>query len=215
MATICPTITAYSEAEYKQQLDVITAFAKRIHIDLTDGKFTKESTIGHSRADWPKDIQADFHLMYKNPEPAVQELLARKPHLIVVHFEVGGNLRSLASACRNVGVKFGVALMPNTRAEPVTSHLSYLDHVLIFSGNLGYQGGSHADLNLLHKVSLLKQHNPKLEIGWDGGVNNQNASQIVFGGVDVLNVGGFIQNAADPEKAYHGLKRIADETGTT
>jgi pentose-5-phosphate-3-epimerase len=54
-----------------------------------------------------------------------------------------------------------------------------------------------------------------LEIGWDGGVTDQNISQLAFAGVDVFNVGGFIQKAEDPEKAFHVLERIADETGTT
>jgi pentose-5-phosphate-3-epimerase len=54
-----------------------------------------------------------------------------------------------------------------------------------------------------------------LEIGWDGGINDRNISQLVFGGVDVLNVGGYIQNANNPERAYNSLFRIADETGTT
>ncbi len=215
MAVVCPTVTAYTEEEYSRQLNLITKFAKRIHIDLTDGEFTKEKSVGIEQALWPEGFLADIHLMYKNPEEAVGELLPRKPNLIIVHFESGGNLRTLAGDCQSNGVKFGVAIMPKSRAEALMPHLSYIDHVLIFSGNLGYQGGSHADLNLLQNVRSIKDHNPKIEIGWDGGVNNQNASQLVFGGVDVLNVGGYIQNAEDPEKAYQGLARIADETGTT
>lgn len=215
MAVVCPTITAYSADEYARQLSLVTKFAHRIHIDLTDGEFTKEATVAPEQAQWPDSVIADFHLMYKNPEPAAQALLPRKPNLIIVHFEAAGNLRSIATACHGSGVKFGLALMPTARVEAVLPHLSYVDHVLIFSGNLGYQGGSHANLNLLQYVRLLKEHSPKLEIGWDGGVNNQNASQLVSGGVDALNVGGFIQNAENPEKAFHGLKRIVDETGTT
>ena len=88
-----------------------------------------------------------------------------------------------------------------------------IDHVLIFSGNLGSYGG-HANLDLLHTVRYLKNHKPGLEIGWDGGINSQNVAQLVFGGVDVLNVGAFIQNAENPEKAYLALDRIASETGS-
>jgi pentose-5-phosphate-3-epimerase len=86
---------------------------------------------------------------------------------------------------------------------------------LIFSGNLGYQGGSVADMQLLEKVDLLKKHKPNLEIGWDGGVNDQNVAELVLADVDVLNVGGFLQTSANPVATYHALSRIADETGTT
>jgi len=86
--------------------------------------------------------------------------------------------------------------------------------VLIFSGNLGEYGG-HANFDLLNKVDFLRQHKPELEIGWDGGVNLQNISQLAAGGVDVFNVGGFLQTAPDPEHEYLALERIAEETGTT
>jgi ribulose-phosphate 3-epimerase len=215
MAVVCPTVTAYTADEYRHQIDVVSKFARRVHIDLTDGIFTDKASVSPEQAQWPKELIADFHLMFKSPESAVHQLIARKPNLVVVHFENGGDLGALASACRSAGVKFGVALMPHTRAESVVNHLRYIDHVLIFSGNLGYQGGSRADFNLLAKVHFLKQHSPALEIGWDGGVNNQNASQIILGDVDVLNVGGYIQSADNPAQAFHGLQRIADETGTT
>jgi ribulose-phosphate 3-epimerase len=105
-------------------------------------------------------------------------------------------------------------LLPQTTVETITPALDHIDHVLIFSGDLGNFGG-HANLRLLDKVAELRRHKPELEIGWDGGINEQNISKLVFAGVDVLNVGGYIQNAEEPEKAYSRLVRIAEETGTT
>jgi pentose-5-phosphate-3-epimerase len=70
-------------------------------------------------------------------------------------------------------------------------------------------------MDLLNKAEELKRHRPQLEIGWDGGVNERNISRLAFSGVDVFNVGGYIQNAEDPERAYKALSRIAEETGTT
>ncbi|MDB5160771.1 MAG: rpe, Ribulose-phosphate 3-epimerase, partial [Candidatus Saccharibacteria bacterium] len=152
--------------------------------------------------------------MYKNPLPAVKEILTHRPHLIIVHAEAQGDFNEVLDLCRQAEVKIGVALLPATSPDYILSSLDLLDHVLIFSGDLGSFGG-HADLSLLAKVETLKKHKPDLEIGWDGGVNIQNVAQLVTGGVDVLNVGGYIQKAADPAKAYSDLMRIADETGTT
>src|SRR5690606_36219400 len=95
----------------------------------------------------------------------------------------------------------GVALLKDTPASAIEPYIDQIEHVLVFSGDLGYYGGK-ADLALLSKVTELKKMKPSLEIGWDGGINDHNASELVKGGVDVLNVGGFIQKATDPEDAY-------------
>lgn len=215
MSVICPTIDAYTEEEYRTQMERVVGFTHRIHIDLTDGIFTKEKSTGPKQAWWPAGVKADFHMMYTDPEEAVKEVIQHKPNLIIVHAEAEGDFTAFARYCHEQGVKTGVALLQNTPAEAILPALSHIDHVLIFSGNLGYQGGSQADLELLNKLSILKQHKPELEIGWDGGINDQNVSELVTSGIDVLNVGGYIQKAEDPARAYQALQRIVDETGTT
>lgn len=215
MAVVCPTITAYSTDEYKTQMDRVLHLGHRVQIDLTDGEFTKQKTVGPAEAWWPVGFKADFHLMYKYPIPAVQEILKHKPNLVMVHAECEGSFEEFVHICKIAGVKVGAALLQKTPTKVLYTALNQLDHVLIFSGNLGYQGGSHAELGLLEKVKDLKSKKPSLEIGWDGGVNNQNIAELILGGVDVINVGGFIHNASDPAKAYHTLQLIADETGTT
>ncbi len=215
MPTICPTITAYSEEEYKRQMEKIAGFASRIQVDLTDGIFTKEQTVGSEQAWWPAGVKTDLHLMYEDPQLAIPHLIGHNPNLIIVQAESKANLSEIADYCHGEHVRFGIALLPDTPAETVLPHLGLTDHVLIFSGNLGYQGGSHADLSLLQKAKFLKIKKPELEIGWDGGVNDQNIAALVTGGVDILNVGGFLQNSPDPLRSFTALQRIADETGTT
>jgi ribulose-phosphate 3-epimerase len=215
MPIICPTITAYSPAEYKEQMEKVAGFAHRIQIDLTDGLFTREKTIEPEQAWWTVGTRADFHLMYRDPAAAVQKIMQHKPSLIIIHAEADGDFEDFANFCHQRGVQVGVALLQESPANTLLPALHMIDHVLIFSGNLGYQGGSQADLGLLGKVHFLKIHKPELEIGWDGGINDQNVSQLVFGGVDVLNVGGFIQSSQNPARTFESLQRIADETGTT
>jgi ribulose-phosphate 3-epimerase len=152
--------------------------------------------------------------MYKNPRRAAEVILEHKPNMLIVHSEAEGNFASFVSLCRGAGVKVGVALLPRTPVDTILPALGSIDHVLVFSGELGRFGG-HVNLDLLNKVKVLRQHRHDIEIGWDGGVNLQNISQLAFGGVDVFNVGGFLQNSDDPEKSYRALARIAEETGTT
>lgn len=214
MSVICPAILAVDEAQYRRQIENVVHHAHRIQIDLTDGLFASNSTIKPEQAWWPVGFKADFHLMYRQPLTVIGAIIDHKPNLVIVHAEAEGDLLGLAKACRDHQIKIGVALLQDTPAEKITAALEHVDHVLIFSGALGEYGG-HANLSLLEKVKLLKQHKPDLEIGWDGGINDQNISELVTGGVDVLNVGGYIQNAADPAQAFATLQRIADETGTT
>lgn len=214
MPIICPSILAADNDQYNEQIKKVGHFAHRIQIDLTDGEFAKSLTVGPKDAWWPVGIKADFHLMYKDPSSAIQTILQHKPNMIIVHCESDGNLEALSSSCRRLGVKVGIAILQETDVNLILPGLADIDHVLVFSGHLGSFGGQ-TDLGLLRKVEILKNHKPGLEVGWDGGINQSNVAQLVFGGVDVLNVGGYIQNSTNPEHSYEMLQRIADETGTT
>lgn len=206
MAWVCPAVLAPDETAYHQAMERIGRLATRVQIDLTDGRFAKTKTVTPQQAWWPVGVKADFHLMYEQPMPAVKVILEHMAHLIIIHAEAQGSFSEVADYCRQAGVKIGVALLPATPAERIIPVLEEIDHVLIFSGDLGSYGGN-ADLTLLHKVKELKTAKPDLEIGWDGGVNDVNAKALMAGGVDVLNVGGYIQNADNPAEA---LKKLHD-----
>lgn len=214
MPVICPSILGSSAEQYRGQIEKVAAFADRIQIDLTDGEFAKNQTVQPEDAWWPVGVKADFHLMYRRPDSAIEVILEHKPHLIIVHAEADGNFSSIMGKFSQLDVKVGLALLPRTPVESILQVLDRLDHVLVFSGNLGEYGG-HANLDLLNKARALKQHKPHLEVGWDGGITDRNISQLAFGGIDVYNVGGFLQNSPDPEKGFYSLKRIVEETGTT
>lgn len=214
MAIVVPAILADSEELYKKQIENVVHDAHRLQIDLTDGGFAKSKTVRAEQAWWPIGIRADFHMMYRHPGPAAKAVVEHKPNLIIVHAEADGDFNMFADFCQKRGVKTGIALLPETPPEVILPGLHLIDHVLIFSGSLGKYGG-RANLDLLGKIPGLKEARPELEIGWDGGINDQNISALVSGGVDVLNVGGYIQNSDNPSKAVKTLQRIADETGTT
>jgi ribulose-phosphate 3-epimerase len=201
-AEICPTVLAGSAEEYRQQIERVAPFAPRIHIDVADGLFAPTKTILIDQIWWPGGVRADLHVMYKDPFKYVKLLLGLGPQLIVVHAEANGDFIEFAELAHARGVEVGVALKAETMPQMIEPALPWIDHVLIFSGSLGHFGGQ-ANTHLLTKVLYLKQQKPQLEIGWDGGVNNQNAH--------VLASGGFIQHASNPEAAYNTLLRLATE----
>ncbi len=214
MPVICPAVLAKDQHDFREQMERIAHFAERIQIDLTDGLFAVSKTVALEHVWWPHSIPADLHLMYKRPDLYLDQIIRLGPSLVIIHAEAEGSFTPFAQKLHEKGIKVGVALLEDTKPEEITPALKYIDHVLIFSGNLGHFGGQ-ADLKLLDKVNNLKQIKPELEIGWDGGINDRNIKKLAEGGVDVLNVGGFIQKADEPEAAYATLNKIVETTNDT
>jgi ribulose-phosphate 3-epimerase len=205
-ASICPSVTARDINEYKNQMERISRFATRMHIDVADGIFTPVKLLSVDQVWWPGGVRADLHVMYQRPFEHYKTYLSLGPQMVIVHAEAEGRFVPFAELMHRHGIEVGVALKPETPVELIRPALEWIDHILIFSGNLGHFGGQ-ADLSLLDKVQLLRRLKPQLEIGWDGGINAQNAQALARGGIEVLNVGGFIQHAADPRMAYGTLAR--------
>lgn len=208
--TICPTVTTDDPAVYQRQIEQTVSYAHRIHIDLSDGVFTRNKLMAIEDIWWPGGVRADLHVMYARPFDHLEALVALRPQLIIVHAEAEGDFKEFVAQTHHYGIEVGVALLPETPVEAIIPALEAIDHVLIFSGNLGHFGG-HADLALLDKARQLKELKPRIELGWDGGVNDQNARQLVEGGIDVLNAGGYLHGAVAPQKAYATLRAAIGE----
>lgn len=204
MPTICPAILCDKPEDFDRQMSISAKFADRIQVDLTDGDFAQSKTITLDEVWWPHGVIIDLHLMYQNPFDYLEKILLLKPNLVIVHVEAMIHHMHFAAELHKEGIKAGLAILPETPVHNIEQILHSFDHLLIFSGNLGHYGGE-ANLDNLIKASQAKEHHPDIEIGWDGGVNDQNAKTLVDGGVDVLDVGGYIQKADDPEVAYKQL----------
>lgn len=210
MASICPTVTASEPHAYREQMERVEQFAGRLHIDVADGELAPRKLIDLDHLWWPGNVAVDLHMMYKRPFDHVEVLIVQHPQLVIVHAEAEGDFVAFANNLHRHGIEVGVALLPDTPVSKIAPAIEHIDHVLIFSGNLGYQGGSTADMTLLNKVQELRELKPSLEIGWDGGVNEHNARQIAEGGIDVLNAGGYIHDAENAGAAYAKLKEVTE-----
>ena len=208
MAIITPTITAENPHTYREQMERVEPFAKRVHIDLMDGIFTPNKSVSTDQVWLPESITSDIHVMFQNPETVLEKLASLRPDTIIIPAEADFDLKSVLGLLRDAGVKLGLAVLPKTSIESLRNTISELDHLLIFSGNLGYQGGSHADLELLEKVAKARARNPQIKISWDGGVNDSNVQTLAAAGVDIINVGGYIHAALDPGLAYKTLTEL-------
>ncbi|MFY9227864.1 MAG: hypothetical protein WAO28_00860 [Candidatus Microsaccharimonas sp.] len=212
MSVIAPSITVETADQYKSAVDRIHSFAQRVHIDVSDGEFAPTFLLGESQLWWPKEWQVDVHAMVARPSEHIPQIIALKPNLITFHVEMAEDPLALLNLIKQSGIKAGVALLRSTVPLTVAEAIKQSDHVMIFSGELGKYGGT-ASLMQLEKVRLIRAINPEVEIGWDGGVNAENAYTLTQGGVDVLNTGSAIANAADPEGAYQILVKEINKHG--
>lgn len=203
-SVIAPAILAESTDQYKQLMERIQAFAERVHIDICDGEFAPAFTVAANQVWWPANWQADIHAMVARPSEHVDQLIALKPSLIIFHAEVAEDLIPLVQKIQGSGIKAGVALQRPTVPATVAALIQQVDHVMLFSGDLGHYGGT-ASMMQLEKARLVRAIKPSVEIGWDGGVVIENAYSLSQGGVDVLNVGGALARSNDPATTYKNL----------
>jgi ribulose-phosphate 3-epimerase len=194
MPVVAPALLCETDDMYKQTVERLMPFAQRVHIDISDGEFAPTFTVSADRVYWAQNWQADIHAMVARPSEYVQKLVAMKPNLIIFHAEAG------------------IALQRATVPATIAGLIEKVDHVMIFSGTLGHYGGT-ASLMQLEKVRLIKEIRPTVEIGWDGGVNVENAFSLAQGGVDVLNAGGAIAKSDDPAAAYAALVNESNKHG--
>lgn len=207
MPVICPTVLAENLKNYKLQMDRIAPFAKRVQIDLTDGDLAFGHTVDLKNIWWPHGVRADIHLMYRYPMDYIEQIHVLNPKMVIIHAEAEVDHMHFAAELHRFGILAGLCVLSETSIADVRRILHSFDHLLIFSGDLGRFGGK-ADLKLLHKVKEAKAIHEDIEIGWDGGVNDKNVRDLVDGGVDVLNVGGFIQKSQEPLRAYKQLSSL-------
>ena len=204
MSVIAPAILSESPDDYKAQIERLHGFADRVHIDISDGEFAPTFTINAAQIWWPQEWTVDIHAMVARPSEHLETLLALKPSMIIFHVEVQEDIVAILQHVKKFGIKAGIALLRSTVPSMVVNAIQAADHVMIFSGDLGRYGGT-ASLMQLEKIRLVKAIRQDVEVGWDGGVNVENAYSLAQGGVDVLNVGGTLAKAEDPKSVYGTL----------
>lgn len=213
MPTIVPTITTDKPEIYATNLQEFSKFSKRIHIDASDGTLAPTQLLPLSQIQPAGEgVTLDIHVMSARPSEHLADILRIKPSLCIIHAEVDDNIQDLFAKLKAAGIKVGVALLKTTFPKHVQERIAMSDHVMIFAGELGSQGGALDSLQM-EKVPLVRAIKQDLEIGWDGGVNLSNIRAVAHSGVDVINVGSAITNAPDKAAMYQSLLAESEKKG--
>lgn len=210
--TIIPTILVDNKKDFRDQAEKINVFTRRVQIDICDGIFAPTQTLDITNVWWPKNWEADLHLMVSKPSEYLDTIFKLSPSLVIFQAEVNEDLLPIFEQLKEQGIKTGVALLPSTYPGAVQQYIEAVDHVLVFAGQIGVQG-SPADLMQMEKIALIRAIKPELEIGWDGGANLTNIRAIAHADIDVIDVGSAISTAENPADMFNQLVAEIDKSG--
>ena len=210
--SIVPAVLTNNKVDYRNQIERINVFTRRVQIDVTDGVFVPAETLDITNVWWPRNWEADLHLMVAKPSEHVDTILKLNPALCILHAEAGENLLPIFEELKKNDIKTGLALLPPTFPGNVKPYIDVVDHVLILAGQPGVQG-SAADLMQMEKIQLIRNMKPELEIAWDGGANMTNIRALAHADLDVINVGSAIATADNPAQMFEELVAEIDKSG--
>jgi ribulose-phosphate 3-epimerase len=211
---IAPSILSANFAELGNEIkDVEKGGADYIHVDVMDGHFVPNITLGPMivKAIRPlTTLPLDVHLMIENPSQYIEAFADAGADYITVHVEADPHLHRTIQMITSKGVKAGVVLNPGTSAESIKPILQDVDMVLLMTVNPGFGGQSFIP-SVVPKIKQIREWaneiNPTLEIEVDGGINPETAAICAEAGADVFVAGSAIYNRSDRGAAIKDLKR--------
>ncbi|MFQ5926597.1 MAG: ribulose-phosphate 3-epimerase [Terriglobia bacterium] len=194
--------------------------ARIIHVDVMDGHFVPNLTIGApvvASLRKATDLLLDCHLMVAEPDRLLEAFVAAGADMISVHQEACVHFDRTLNAIRAAGVEAGAVINPATPVSTLSEVLPLVDFVLVMSVNPGF-GGQKFIANSLNKIRQLAAQRAEEKLNFrievDGGIGVENMGELVRAGVDIVVAGTCIFHAADPKEAVRQLRQAASLAAT-
>jgi ribulose-phosphate 3-epimerase len=216
MIEIVPSILSADFARLAEDIArVERGGAKMLHLDVMDGHFVPNLTIGPPVVESIRKatkLHLDVHLMIENPERYVTTFVEAGANSVSVHYEAARHLDCVLDMIRKAGAMAGVVLNPATPIALLEDIVGVADYVLLMSVNPGF-GGQKLIPYVLEKVrkldSLRREKQLALLIEIDGGVHKENLAEVARAGCDWIVTGSAIFHSPDPEATVREMREIA------
>lgn len=215
---IAPSLLSADFAHLADQIKMVEEVgADMLHIDVMDGHFVPNITIGPVVVQWIRRVTSipfDVHLMIENPDAYIEAFVKAGANFISVHFEASKHLNRSLQLIRSLSCKAGVVLNPSSPVEWLDSTLEDVDFVMLMSVNPGFSGQKFLP-SVLRKLEKLRTMREKFNLSFpievDGGVGLNNLREALAAGADWFVAGSSVYQSADPRRTIHQMKEILQE----
>ena len=213
MVKVAPSILAADFTKLGEEIQAVEkAGADWIHIDVMDGHFVPNITVGPlivEAVNRVTDLPLDVHLMIENPDRYIPEFVEAGADVLTVHIENCPHLHRTIQHIKSFGIKAGVVVNPATSLSLLEEILGDIDLVLLMSVNPGF-GGQKFIPSVIDKIEylreILEKSDSDVEVQVDGGIKVDNAAEIVSAGTDILVVGSGIFSTDNYKSTIMKLK---------
>jgi ribulose-phosphate 3-epimerase len=213
MVEIAPSILSADFARLAEEIQAVErAGASLLHVDVMDGRFVPNITIGLpvvkaiSRA---TRLPLDAHLMIVEPGQYAEQFVAAGAQMVSVHIEADPHAHRTLSAIRAAGGRAGIAINPATSLSAVEEVLKFADYVLLMSVNPGFGGQKFIpeSLDKLRRLrSMIDERGLSTRIEIDGGIDRENIAEVAAAGAEIIVSGSAIFSTKDPGVAFRELR---------
>jgi len=211
---ISPSILSADFCNLKNDIDRVSKYVKWLHVDVMDGHFVPNISIGVPVVKSIRkatDLFLDTHLMIEDPDFYIEPFYKAGSDLITFHYEAAEEKTpEIIKKIKSYNLKAGISIKPNTSLEAIINYIDMVDLILIMTVEPGF-GGQKFIEECAYKINDIKnsnnfKNNPNLIIQADGGINSETAKICKNLGYNSLVAGSYIYNSDNIEKAIESLK---------